>query len=175
MFASRIVYGQRRKRYVKIMDKNGAPDVTDYQPPSTPDDVVAFLGDQLERQGREPVAGLAVNLKPLLHAAPPGEERAEVHEVIESCEDSYGYLQRSGGMGFELALTPAGSERYRQIKAARQKALLARRQPLVRAGMAADRWLGEQRRLLPHLSPVIEKVILSVLSFVAGLVLGLLL
>lgn len=81
------------------MRKSGETEVVEYQRPDTPEDVVAFLGDQLKRRGREPVAGLPVDLKPLLHTAPPGEQRVEVHQVIESSEESYGYIERSGGTG----------------------------------------------------------------------------
>ncbi len=78
---------------------------------TTPEQVVAFLGDQLERQGRHPTAGLPVDLHPLLDAV-SGEKRVHVHEIIESCWKSYGWIETSGGMGFNFALTPLGLDVY---------------------------------------------------------------
>ncbi len=139
----------------------------------TPEEVVVFLGDQLERQGRHPTAGLPVDLHPLLDAAPPGEERAEVVELIDSCQHSWGWIDHSGGKGYNYVLTPLGLDGYTQIQEARRKAKLAQK-PLIGLGMAAERWYGQQRNLFPLLSPLIEKAIVGVVAFVIGLVVGLL-
>ncbi len=99
----------------------------------TPEEVVAFLGDQLERQGRHPTAGLPVDLHPLLDAAPPGEERSEVVELIDSCQHSWGWIDHSGGKGYNYVLTPLGLDVYTQIQEARRKAKLAQK-PLTGLG-----------------------------------------
>lgn len=138
-------------------------------PTDHPADVVLYIGERLREEGRPPLAGLPVDLKPLLEAAEPGDPRGRVLQIIDSCEKQYGMIERTGGKGYNYALTPYGADRYEEMCRAKAEEASLRR-PWVRGAKRLDRWWSWQRQLFPALSPAIERIIVFVFGFLLGFV-----